>query len=358
MKERESKVSVIIPVYNAGLYLEELIEDVIYQTYKNLEIIIINDGSIDNSWEIITRYACLDKRIKSKSIPNSGPSKARNTALDMATGEFVRFIDADDRVSRESIRYMINPYCDKEDDIELVISNFKGMPDKGYYTGESIKECKMVGKEFVDFFIEHAKTFYIGVPWNKLYKRCVIEKYNIRFNEDITWCEDFLFNIEYFSRIRNVYIVNRVIPDYIYYERSGSITDQLKERDSEVLTQIDIMREVRAKNYCRMYGKEQKLEREWKYIGLYKRLFEIAKYRTDVIGKRYQRFIQKLQGKETYQYVCERYERTKSIEWKMIKNSIEKNKFLCVFIYFYVIAQLSRPFQFLEVKRNRKNCLY
>lgn len=100
---QSKKISIIVPLYNAGKYIEQTIEDLITQTYQNIEIIMINDGSVDKSEDIVRKYAREDDRIKVISIENQGPSKARNVGLDLATGDYIRFVDADDRIPRDSM---------------------------------------------------------------------------------------------------------------------------------------------------------------------------------------------------------------------------------------------------------------
>ena len=100
---QSKKISIIVPLYNAEKYIEQTIEDLITQTYQNIEIIMINDGSVDKSEDIVRKYAREDDRIKVISIENQGPSKARNVGLDLATGDYIRFVDADDRIPRDSI---------------------------------------------------------------------------------------------------------------------------------------------------------------------------------------------------------------------------------------------------------------
>ena len=98
-----NKVSIIIPVYKAAPYLQKCIETVLHQTYSNIEVILINDGSKDNSLEICKEYAAVDNRIKVFDIPNGGVSNARNMGIENATGDYLMFVDADDWLSEDAI---------------------------------------------------------------------------------------------------------------------------------------------------------------------------------------------------------------------------------------------------------------
>lgn len=134
---QNKKISIIVPLYNAEKYIEQTIEDLIAQTYQNIEIIMINDGSVDKSEDIVRKYAREDDRIKVISIENQGPSKARNVGLNLATGDYIRFVDADDRIPRDSIEQLMQPYLD-DSELVLVIGNYRTIPEMGYFTGDKL----------------------------------------------------------------------------------------------------------------------------------------------------------------------------------------------------------------------------
>lgn len=113
----EALISIIIPVYNVEKYLEECIESCINQTYKNIEIILINDGSTDKSLEICQKYANIDNRIIVKSIPNSGVTHARNVGIGLSKGDYITFIDSDDFVDRNFCEVLLKPFLNKKIDI-------------------------------------------------------------------------------------------------------------------------------------------------------------------------------------------------------------------------------------------------
>ena len=113
----KDKISVIIPVYNTELYLRRCLESVINQTYTNLQIIIIDDGSTDNSLKICTEYAQNDNRLIVYSQNNSGVSAARNKGLDMATGDYIAFVDSDDFIENDMFAKLLNTMVNNEADI-------------------------------------------------------------------------------------------------------------------------------------------------------------------------------------------------------------------------------------------------
>lgn len=153
---QSKKISIIVPLYNAGKYIEQTIEDLITQTYQNIEIIMINDGSVDKSEDIVRKYAREDDRIKVISIENQGPSKARNVGLDLATGDYIRFVDADDRIPRDSMEQLMQPYLD-DSELDLVIGNYRTIPEMGYFTGDKLPTGRVDQTAWVHFFSRTCK---------------------------------------------------------------------------------------------------------------------------------------------------------------------------------------------------------
>lgn len=346
-------VSVIIPVYNAAEYLNNILEDVVSQTYQNIEIIIINDGSTDTSATIIERYAKLDNRIISITIENSGPSKARNTGLDIAKGEFIRFIDADDRILPNSIQEMVSIYLDNEK-IDLVIGNFIGKPDKGYYTGSVLENKILSQKEFLDFVLDNIKTFYVGVPWNKLYRRSLLEKFCIRFDESVSWCEDYLFNLKYYEVISNIYTLNISDGVYQYCIRKEGLTSGVSDNIQEI-KRVEEKRYKETRDFFSKFNMEYKFSQQWEYIGLYRKLTSLTKYYSSGVRERFSKFISALQGEGVYNYVEERCIKTNSIEWKVLKRAIEKDGYVLAFLCFSLNGILYKVFPKWETYKRKRN---
>lgn len=210
MKE-EIKVSIIVPVYNAEKYIERCIKSLIGQTYKNIEIILINDGSEDKSLNILRNFENIDKRITLINQENSGPSKARNLGIKKSTGDYIAFIDADDYVELNYIEKMIKQSnCFKSD---MIVCNYK----------EVRKEGEIPSNIFT--FINNGEAYDCdincigevlcgrgGLVWGKLLKSSIIKENKIRFDENISMCEDLLFTLEF---IKNTKVVSK-IDDYLY----------------------------------------------------------------------------------------------------------------------------------------------
>ena len=153
MDKDKTFVSIIVPVYNAELYLEECINSILEQTYKNLEIILIDDGSTDNSFEIMKQYSENDSRVQSFSISNSGPGKCRNVGLDIFSGDFVMFVDSDDRICRDLVEILLEnlgssseiAMCKFSKDIKKIAKGTKKVENQTSIFVDSIKSIYSPG---------------------------------------------------------------------------------------------------------------------------------------------------------------------------------------------------------------------
>lgn len=214
-------ISIIIPIYNAESTLEKCLKSLIEQTYKNLEIILINDGSTDNSEKICRKFQQLDSRVKLINTTNKGVSSARNMGLDNSKGNYITFIDADDYVCKTMIEDLYNAmYINK--DVQIVQcctidvdENFKEI------SRSKIKED--IKLESQDYLREILKEKIINnVCWGKLYKSECIE--NTRFNENIKINEDLDFLSKVLIKCKNVLIIKK--HDYFWVNRKNSVTKQ------------------------------------------------------------------------------------------------------------------------------------
>lgn len=206
-------VSIIIPAYNCEKYIGKCIEDIVNQSYKNIEVIIINDGSLDKTEKIINKYIELDDRIKYFKQENSGPSVARNNGIEKSTGKYLIFIDADDNVCKFYVEKLLNEIINKNYDIACC-----GYIDRSKYGIVKLNDF-WNGNDELDKqeFLSCVCNGVGGVLWSKIFKRDIIIKNNIRMNADIFMCEDLIFILEYckygnrFGAINeNLYYYNRM----------------------------------------------------------------------------------------------------------------------------------------------------
>lgn len=217
------RVSFIIPIYNAKKYLECCVGSVLNQTYKQFELILVDDGSIDGSSEICDNYAGKDSRIKVVHKSNGGVSSARNAGIDLAIGDYVLFIDADDYVSPTMCKNLVS-YTDELTDI--IISGFiKDFGKKQETIKVSDNICCSVDNLKQNFDLYYRLPL-LNSPCAKLYKRSLLK--DIRFNSNVSMGEDFLFNLECYKRSNNI----KFIPNADYYYNCtniGSATKKYKE---------------------------------------------------------------------------------------------------------------------------------
>lgn len=211
----EPLVSFIVPVYNVEKYIERCIKSILNQSYKNFELILINDGSPDNSQKIIDKYKKKDSRIISIVKNNEGVSTARNCGLDIAKGEYILFIDSDDYIDSDYAAYFINAI--NKYDTDMVISyNYYDEYNRLSKTDDSLNA---IDSSQATFDLYMGKT---GVAvWNKAYKRDIIMKNNIRFNPDFWFAEGMTFNIEYFQKCKNITAGNKKVYHQTYNPQSA-----------------------------------------------------------------------------------------------------------------------------------------
>lgn len=209
-------ISIIIPVYNVEKYLRDALDSVVNQTYTNLEIIIVNDGSTDNSLDICNEYAKNDRRIIVISIQNSGAAVARNRGLDCATGEFIVFVDSDDYCPLNSIESLYDSY--KNEQVDLVIGNSLTIQDNGQNSDISRKNDRV--REVISG-VEMIRRLLIGAsaPWARLYKKSLWE--GLRFPEGVI-NEDEPILIQVYSRCNKILMLEEVV--YYYRKRENSVT--------------------------------------------------------------------------------------------------------------------------------------
>ena len=256
MMER-NLVSVIIPVYNVQEYLLKCVESVINQTYANIEIILIDDGSKDKSGEICDKLAERDQRIRVIHTENKGVSTARNTGLSIAVGEYVTFVDSDDTVNEKFVEEL---YAAFDSSVDMTVCAFNRVDKDGNIKSIQGKEgvlCVLDREEALETMF-YGKLF-AGHSWNKMFKKAKLN--NLMFRTDIAVYEDLLFCSEYLLKSDKVkYIPN---PLYDYYDREGSaLHGKMSEAKLTAFKALDIIdsglkntydeKFIALTNYCRM----------------------------------------------------------------------------------------------------------
>lgn len=217
-------ISVIISMYNAQEYIEKLLDCLKKQTYKNLEIIIVNDGSTDNSLKIAKEYAKVDKRIKIISIPNNGVSNARNIGIDNSTGEYITFLDADDYIEYDMYEKFLYNIIEKKADV------LRGNYIREDINGNVILNGSMedLSNTEIDNIILKEKLLpYIFDNMIPTYTPLILAKSNlikdkIKFRTDINMMEDLIFCLELFFSATNIFFYDYKAYHYVYNMFSSS----------------------------------------------------------------------------------------------------------------------------------------
>lgn len=216
-------VSIIIPVYNAEPYLRRCVESILGQEYMDYELLLIDDGSRDGSGAICDEYSARDARVRVIHKENEGVSAARNLAIDNAKGTYLQFVDSDDWITPDATKLLVR--AAEENGCDLVISDFYRVSGERVSPKGDIEEDGVLTKEeFAAHMMENPADFYYGVLWNKLYRRSIVQEHRLRMNADISWCEDFMFNLEYI-RYGERFCALRA-PVYYYVKRKGSLVSQ------------------------------------------------------------------------------------------------------------------------------------
>ena len=216
----ESQISIIVPVYNAASTLERCVRALMAQTYRNIEIILVNDGSRDNSLELCRRFAAEDDRIRVIDKPNGGVSSARNAGLDAASGEFIMFCDSDDWVESD--------WC--EELLKLYTPGI--LPMCGYYCHYSDGSQRIVACTKESAYLEK-KDFFLAMelgaynPWSKIYATSVIRERGLRFSMKMTLGEDELFVWKYLQAIDGGMVLTRQPLNHYVWPEGSSLTRNL-----------------------------------------------------------------------------------------------------------------------------------
>ena len=234
-----SKVSIIVPVYNGEKVLQRCVDSILTQDYKDIEVILVDDGSKDTSFKIISEYAQKDNRVVPVHKNNGGVSSTRNKALSMASGDYIQFLDVDDWLPFDSTKQLVRAM--EENDAQMVIGDFYRVVDDTISKKGSIKDDGLISRnEYADKMMLTPADFYYGVLWNKLYRKDIIDKYNIRMDENISYCEDTIFNLEYLLHVDNIYVLK--VPVYYYVKTEGSLVSQNLNLESTVNMKTSVIK--------------------------------------------------------------------------------------------------------------------
>lgn len=236
MSENEKyKVSIIVPIYNVEKYLLRCLNSLLNQTLRDIEIILVDDGSPDCCPQMCDEYAKKDARIKVIHKKNGGLSSARNAGLDIARGEYVAFVDSDDYTSCIAYETLYNAALDEQ--LDVVYAGFECLYSDKNSMESFVFDKKYQGQEIVSFLsemlcpsnpIKSDKERVCMSVWNAIYKRSIIEKFHIRFKSERTYLsEDILFHLDFLPHCKVIRCIPQIF--YHYCENGGSLTHNFNE---------------------------------------------------------------------------------------------------------------------------------
>lgn len=217
-------ISVIIPVFNTAEYLPRCLDSVLNNTYRNLEVLCINDGSTDNSAAIVARYAKKDSRVVLIEQENAGVSAARNVGLDVATGDFIAFIDSDDWVHPQYFELLI--HIQKQTNADVVAANYLATSTVQNADEFQIDLCAY---SILNFYEVMKNGYFKRMIWGRIYRKDIIK--DQRFPVGIKWGEDTIFNVNALSAVSRLNVVMIDAKVYFYFQRESSAVHTLKTKE-------------------------------------------------------------------------------------------------------------------------------
>ncbi len=223
-------ISIIIPVYKVEPYLQRCVESVIHQTYFNLEIILVDDGSPDRCGQICDHYAKQDNRVRVIHQENQGVSSARNAGMDIMTGEYCFFVDSDDYIDLRSVAILLDRAESTQADLVIgntviALDNHKILSNPPFVRTQLSKE----GFTQTPVKYEYLYDPGYGVPvWNKLYQNRFLQKHQLRFDEQLPFGEDMVFAVRCLARQPTIHLVNQYT--YYYCANASSLSQSHKQK--------------------------------------------------------------------------------------------------------------------------------
>lgn len=196
-------VSIIVPVYNASATLQKCVDSILQQSFKDFEVLLIDDGSSDNSDKICNEYIQKDKRVRVFHKINDGVSSARNCGLQHVCGKWIVFVDSDDWLEKDFLLNLM-----KYADYQFIVGGFKRFGEKSDEAKPKVSQRINVKKDLTLLFESTLDKFIFWYVWGKLFRKDIIEEYHIKFYENMKYNEDNCFVLEYMSHIDNFMYVS------------------------------------------------------------------------------------------------------------------------------------------------------
>ncbi len=331
-------ISIIIPIYNCEKYISRCLDSILNQTYKNFEIICINDGSTDSSLNVVLTYIneANDNRIIVKSIRNSGPSIARNEGIKIATGKYITFVDSDDMLNEKYLEVLYS--IAKIKNVKVVRCNYKLFNKNGRFLNSNYDYPDRLFEKTLFFEQEMFNSIIWNTVWGELIDSELAKQ--IKFDEKKRIGEDLFFNINIYERVESIYYTNERL--YYYFENDFGITKKFSEENIKknfvdaVTNYSDLY--LKFKDSCCEYRIVEKMisatisyQLQLNYINInnYIFIYDLCKKDNQILN-----CFKKYRGKRYHKYVS-----------FVINDKPQKFKYLCLFTYI--------PLKFFKEKLKR-----
>ncbi|EHQ91862.1 glycosyltransferase family 2 protein [Desulfosporosinus youngiae] len=333
------KISVVVPVYNVEKYIAECLESLVNQTFKDIEIIIVDDGSPDNSAKIYKEYAALDSRVKVIEKKNAGVSEARNTGIDNAIGDFLMFVDSDDWMELNGCEILYNEYL--RSGADMIVADAYSITNGNKRTNRIFKEdfvteernfiqqyqAACIGYGYNPAPAVRSNVSGLGSPWNKLYSRKIIVENNLRYDSYVKGIyDDNLFTLYYLDKVKKISYIAKPVYNYRILEQS--LTQSYKSNT------LDISRRIfeRISGFIAQQDDKKKFEKPF-YLYVIRRLSaELSAYyfskNSDKSFRESLKELKKMIHTDPY--------------WSAIKN-VESSKLMAPHLLTYWPARLNWP---------------
>lgn len=227
-------LSVIIPVYNGERYLQRMITMLEKQTFQNFEVLFIDDGSTDNTYQLCRQYAKSNPYINVVHVENQGVSHARNIGIEAAKGEWIQFIDVDDIIHQDMFLMFHENLVELGGDLAVCGCIRRNVETKEDTLCGPEKNTLVCGKDIIQLFKKmkmEQRYWILDYIWNKWYKKEVVERYHIRFTEKLSLGEDFVFNTQYFQHISSFVMISKFL--YKYEVHTDGLASRFQENPWE-----------------------------------------------------------------------------------------------------------------------------
>ena len=335
-------VSIIVPVYNVEKYICKCLDSLLNQNYSNFEVILIDDGSTDNSGKICDYYSKKHNNIRVFHLDNKGVSNARNYGIEKAKGDFIQFVDSDDFVNKNYINDMIK-LIDSEE-IDMIIC---GINQVNYNQGESVSSNIIVSKNEglyrknnLKYVIEDLiESSYINYCYSKLIRRNLLKENKIEFKKNISLGEDTLFILDVLKNSRSIRVVSEAPYNYVIHSNQ-SLTYKYRKDKFDILNNL-------SNEIYKFCDEEQILNEKLTYI-LDKRYLGIIRFCLDENFKRYKgiRINHKLKNmkkiltnKDVVMFINSNKELFEEYPKLIIEAIRLKNVYIYCFVYYFMILK-------------------